>query len=105
MSARSGLLGESLHEKLCACQNEGRKIQVLQANCTFSSSSSNSSFSVFKMSLYLPGLKLFEFFQINGNVISIVINWQQSIFDSGAVLCWKQIGLENASSFKLTVSS
>lgn len=35
---------------------------------------SNSAFSVFKMSLYLTGLKVFEFIQINGNLISIVIN-------------------------------
>lgn len=84
---------------------EGVKYKFSKPTVCFQAQTSNSAFSVFRMSLFLTGLKLFEFFQINGNFISIVIKWQQSIFDSGAVLCWKQIDLENASSFKLTVSS
>lgn len=84
---------------------KGVKCKLSKPTVCFQACSSNSAFSGFKMSLYLTGLKLFEFFQINGNLISIVINWQQRIFDSGAVLCWKQIGLGNASAFKLTVSS
>lgn len=84
---------------------KGVKYKFSKPTLCFQAQSSNSTFSVFKISVYWIGLNLFELFQINGNLISIVINWQQSIFDSGTVLCWKQIGLENASSFKLTVSS